>query len=77
MNGVVRESVLDHVYVKDFHFVTNLIHSWPVFGDHAAVIFDTQCDKMKKEESVRRDWKGYNAELLRSKLSLNSKIVNI
>ena len=33
-----RESVLDHVYVKDYFILSDLTHSWPIFGDHAAVI---------------------------------------
>ena len=54
VNGVVRESVLDHVYVNGISTASNLKYTWPVFGDHAAVIFDVGCSKMKRSEVVSR-----------------------
>ena len=68
VNGVVRESVLDHVYVKDYFILSDLTHSWPIFGDHAAVIFNIGNDKEKQEQTTRRDWRGYSEELLCNKL---------
>ena len=34
IKGVKKESMLDHVYVKNFASVINITFSLPVFGDH-------------------------------------------
>ena len=68
--GAVRESVLDHIYIKDYNLVTSLTQIWPTFGDHAAVIIETCCEKSFHEEHYRRNWKNYTPDLLRSRLLL-------
>ncbi len=39
VNGVVRESTLDHVYASDPTLLTNLSDLKPIFGNHCMVHF--------------------------------------
>ena len=40
VNQVTKQSILDHVYVKDYYTIRELCLVWPVFGDHAVVMFN-------------------------------------
>ena len=40
INGIKKESLLDHVYVRNFALVTNITFSVPVFGDHVLILVE-------------------------------------
>ena len=48
VNNVHRESVLDHVYVTNPCFVTNLGGNDPYFGDHKLISFNYATKSTKK-----------------------------
>ena len=70
VNHIVKESVLDHVYVKDHYQVKLIEYVWPIFGDHAAVAFSIEQELEDPEKVLRRDWRAYSPELLCEELSL-------
>ena len=65
---LTKQSILDHVYVKDYYTIRELSLVWPVFGDHAVVMFNLSHEKEREESTIRRDWRGYSPELLCTKL---------
>ena len=38
ISGVFKESLLDHIYVKNYECVQNLTYFEPTFGDHKLII---------------------------------------
>ena len=49
VNGQVRSSVLDHIYTVDPISVSDLRSTWPVFTDHALVMFTTSSSKTEPD----------------------------
>ena len=69
VNDTIKESVLDHVYVKNYYQVETPHCVWPIFGDHAAVIFTIEQESIKPDPILKRDWRSYSPEILCQKLS--------
>ena len=69
VNGQVKQSVLDHIYAADPLLVTNLKSSWPVFTDHALVLFTISSSKSEPEIELKRDWRHYTKEKLNHALA--------
>ena len=64
VNGVLRESILDHVYVSDPTTVCNLSSLKPCFGDHQMVYFNIQNVKTEIKTEIKRNWMLYTKEKL-------------
>ena len=52
VNGQVRSSVLDHIYTLDPISVHDLRSTWPVFTDHALVMFTTSSGKTEPNITI-------------------------
>ena len=60
INGILKESILDHVYSNNPTFVSNIRHVCPTFGDHLIVMFDYLYTFEKAKSMWKRDWRFYN-----------------
>ena len=69
VNGIWRESILDHVYTQDVTMVRNLTPKDMLIGDHKMVMFEINEASTTPEVSWRRNWQKYNKELLLTELS--------
>ena len=60
VNGVEKESLLDHVYVTDLATIKAVHYLEPVFGDHVLVIIELHSKiDLATNVHVKRNWKGY------------------
>ena len=64
----LRESIIDHIYVKDPTTINVLKSMTPVFGDHKMKIFRIDVIKPKIDVSYRRDWRHYSKDKLCNEL---------
>ena len=69
IKGVIKESLLDHVYVNNFAAVSNVTFTVPVFGDHVLVLIDLKTRLFTTNETViKRNWSGYSPSLMNNNL---------
>ena len=66
--GEIKQSILDHVYVRDFSFVRNVSAVKPIFGDHCLVAFEIEFVRPKPTKVLRRNWRSYSKEQLLQEL---------
>ena len=71
VNNVMKNSILDHVYVQDPTFVTNINSISPLIGDHKMLILDIMSHSEPLKIYVKRNWQLY------SKLSLLEEISQV
>ncbi len=64
INGVLKESTLDHIYTQDPTSLIDLYSVAPCFGDHLLLIFGLSTKKIKKTAIRRRSWINYSREAL-------------
>jgi hypothetical protein len=64
VSGVVRVSVLDHVYASDPTLLTNLSGIKPIFGDHCMVQFKYAAGRPVVKTTIKINWMRYEKELL-------------
>ena len=64
VNGVLKESILDHIYNQDPTSVGDLYSITPCFGDHLLLIFGVTNKRSKKAVYNRRSWVNYSSEAL-------------
>ena len=64
VNGVLKESILDHIYTQDPTSVGDLYSITPCFGDHLLLIFGVTNKRSKKAVYNRRSWVNYSSEAL-------------
>ena len=69
INGNLKESILDHLYVKNPTNVKNLILDKTIIGDHTLLMFEFQYCPDPPNRVLKRCWKGYSKELLCAELS--------
>ena len=62
INGIKKESLLDHVYVNSIPAIANVNYVTPTFGVQVLVMvkLDLKVDKVVKTQQ-RRNWRGYSA----------------
>ena len=73
INGIKKESLLDHVYANDTSFVSCVYFKVPTFGDHVLVIVELNAVLIAAEKSsCKRNWTGYSKEILISSLNLDT-----
>ena len=78
INGIKKESLLDHVYVRNFALVTNITFSVPVFGDHVLILVELNVKNSSTFEKVsKRDWSKYNPIEMNNLLLTNLNLCNI
>ena len=77
INNVLKQSVIDHVYVKDPTDISNIYAIEPLVGDHKLIIFDILHTQEPLKPSIKRNWQKYKTELLWDELaSINFDIVS-
>ena len=77
VNNVLKQSVIDHVYVKDPTDISNIYAIEPLVGDHKLIIFDILHTQEPLKPSMKRNWQKYKTELLWDELaSINFNIVS-
>ena len=64
INNVLKESVLDHVYVQDTTIIMKLNSSKPLIGDHRLVKFVINAKKQQIKPLMKRNWHFYTKEKL-------------
>ena len=66
INGVLKQSLLDHVYVSNFAMIENVDFETPTFGDHLLIKIKI-VQKMKEykvKSIVKRSWSKYSVARL-------------
>jgi hypothetical protein len=64
VNGVLRESVLDHIYSNNPTFLSNLKAIRPIFGDHIIITFDYSITQGIPDVIWKHDWRFYSKNKL-------------
>ena len=70
MGVVLRESIINHVYVKDPTIISDMKSLTLVFGDHKLIIFCIDVIKPKIEVTYKRNWRHYSKENFCNELCL-------
>ena len=68
INGTVKESVIDHIYLANPLSISKLTYEWQTFTDHALVIFSLNQDLSRPSTTWKRDWRKYSKDILLAKL---------
>ena len=69
VNNVLKESTLDHVYVKDPTLILAINSVEPPFGDHKLIYFDIDHKNSEPERLLKRDYRLYSKDLLCNELA--------
>ena len=69
VNGVLRESTLDHVYLTDPSGCSSVESVKPCFGDHVLITITINAARNLPEITQRRDWRRYSKDNLVELLS--------
>jgi hypothetical protein len=64
VNGVHRESAIDHIYTPNPCQIRGFHNVKPYFGDHSAIMFEYNIVKPKPVTTIRRNWKNYSQNRL-------------
>ena len=64
IKGILKQSLLDHVYVSNFAMVKNVDFEVPIFGDHVLVKVKLICEKASSKNIIKtkRAWSKYSTE---------------
>ena len=73
VNNSLKESVLDHVYVRDPNHISNLKIVTPLIGDHKLLTFNIAAKPETPKVKFKRNWTSYSKESLVTELR-NSNI---
>ena len=68
INGILKESTLDHIYVNDVTIVQNLYPITPEIGDHKLIVVEINGFPQVPTPYIKRNWKNYNINDLRIRL---------
>ena len=85
INGIRKESLLDHVYVNNSATVNNVNFINPTFGDHVLVMLEINLKVAEKPNfQLRRDWRCYSQSRQKSRivnllssLNVNYDVLNV
>ena len=69
VGGVVRESIIDHIYSTNSTLASSLGCSKPCFGDHFLIHVEYCMEREASKPVYRRNWKNYSKENLINMLS--------
>ena len=64
VNGSIKESILDHIYIKDVTLVGGLAVTSPEVGDHKLIKFDITTSRHIPKTKMRRSWRSYSKDSL-------------
>ena len=70
INGIDKESILDHIYLRDTTRLNSLNNITPEIGDHKLIIIDISTMEVKPKVTTKRTWREYSQELLLNRLSV-------
>ena len=70
INGIDKESILDHIYLRDTTRLNSLNNITPEIGDHKLIIIDISTMEVKPKVTMKRAWREYSQELLLNRLSV-------
>ena len=64
IKGILKQSLLDHVYVSNFAMVENVEFDVPIFGDHVLDKVKLICEKASSQNiiKIKRAWSKYSTE---------------
>ena len=78
INGVRKESLLDHVYVNCLVLIKDVQQVEPVFGDHVLATVELHSRSIEKTKEIfKRNWKGYTSEKFNQLLSGALGLLNL
>jgi endonuclease/exonuclease/phosphatase family metal-dependent hydrolase len=60
VSGYLRESKIDHIYSNDPTSLSPVGSIKPCFGDHLALVFHYNIERVPNKPTYRRNWKHYN-----------------
>ena len=69
INNVLKQSILDHVYVKDPTLVFNIYSIDPLIGDHKLVVFEVTHIPQPAKVILKRNWQNYKTNDLLNELA--------
>ena len=70
INGIKKESLIDHIYVNDISTVINVKFEVPTFGDHVLVIAELDLNiRRTNKNKIARDWKKYSVNSINVEVS--------
>ena len=69
INNVLKQSILDHVYVKDPTHVFNIYSIEPLVGDHKLIVFEIQHKPQPAKIILKRNWQNYSSNVLLEELA--------
>ena len=69
INGIDKESILDHIYLRDTTRLNSLDNITSEIGDHKLIIIDISTMEVKPKVTMKRTWREYSQELLLNRLS--------
>ena len=64
VNNVLKESILDHIYVKNPFIIENISAIIPLIGDHRLIRFEIKSRPDPPQTFLRRNWKNYSKDKL-------------
>jgi endonuclease/exonuclease/phosphatase family metal-dependent hydrolase len=70
INGVVKESLLDHLYSNNPLSISDIHSVEPIFGDHYMIVASMCTVKPQPSFCYRRNWSSYNTTTLCENLAL-------
>ncbi len=70
INGVVKESLLDHLYSNNPLSISDMHPVKPIFGDHSMIGASISTVKPQPSFCYRRNWSSYNKTTLCENLAL-------
>ena len=72
VNNVLKESIIDHIYVKNPFVISNLSTKIPLVGDHKLVMFEIASRQEPPKIYLRRNWKNYSKSKLLEALAVTN-----
>ena len=60
INGTLKESTLDHIYLNDVTIVQNLYPVILEIGDHKLIVMEIIGSPQAPTPYIKRNWKNYN-----------------
>ena len=69
VDNVIKNSILDHLYVKDCMLISNISPVSTEIGDHLLVTFSLIGQPINPKTSLKRSWINYSKEALLAELS--------
>ena len=71
INGIKKESLLDHVYLNNIEALRAVYYDTPIFGDHLLVIAELSLGvgSIQNNSILKRDWRSYSNTKLNNHLA--------